>query len=92
MTWIAIATPPFTSIETFDAVHSRFGDEPAGLEARYVGSVDGELRVVMVWASKAARRPLLRPHARPGPGRSARPRAGRRSHGCRLRRRTQLPP
>jgi hypothetical protein len=53
MTWIAIATPPFTSIETFDAVHSRFGDEPAGLEARYVGSVNGELRVVMVWASKA---------------------------------------
>lgn len=53
MTWIAVATPPFTSIETFDAVHDRFGEEPAGLEARYVGKVGGELRVVMVWASKA---------------------------------------
>jgi hypothetical protein len=50
--WIAIGTPPFTSIETFDAVCARFGGEPAGLQARYVGTVGDELRIVMIWASK----------------------------------------
>ena len=50
--WIAIGTPPFTSVETFDAVCARFGGEPAGLQARYVGRVGDELRIVMIWASK----------------------------------------
>jgi hypothetical protein len=52
--WIAIGTPPFTSIETFDAVCARFGGEPAGLLGRYAGTVGDELRIVMVWASKDA--------------------------------------
>jgi hypothetical protein len=52
MTWIAIGTPPFTDIATFDAVCATFGGEPDGLEARWVGQVGDELRVVMVWASR----------------------------------------
>lgn len=52
MTWIAIGTPPFTDIATFDAVCATFGGEPDGLEARWVGQVGNELRVVMVWASR----------------------------------------
>ena len=46
-------TPPFSSIEQFDAVHAQLGGEPDGLEARYVGTVDGAPRVVMLWTSKA---------------------------------------
>lgn len=60
MSWIAIATPPFTSIETFDAVCDRLGEDPPGLEFRFVGSVDGELRVVMGWTSKADAERFLR--------------------------------
>lgn len=54
MKWIAVATPPFSSIEQFDRVMSQLGEEPEGLEARYVGtsSEDG-LRVVTLWESKA---------------------------------------
>lgn len=52
MQWIGIATPPFESIEKFDAVMAQVGDEPEGLEARYVGTTGGELRVVTVWESK----------------------------------------
>ena len=52
MTWIAIGTPPFTDIATFDAVCAAFGGEPDGLEARWVGRVGDELRVVMVWSSR----------------------------------------
>lgn len=52
MTWIAIGTPPFTDIATFDAVCATFGGEPDGLEARWVGRVGDELRVVMVWSSR----------------------------------------
>jgi hypothetical protein len=53
MTWIAVATPPFTSIDRFDSVMSQLGAEPEGLEARYVGTTGGELRVVTLWESKA---------------------------------------
>ena len=54
MQWITIATPPFGSIEQFDKVRASVGDEPAGLEARYVGTTDdGTLRVVSLWESKA---------------------------------------
>ena len=53
MQWIGVATPPFESIEKFDAVMSQIGEEPEGLEARYVGTTSGQLRVVTVWESKA---------------------------------------
>lgn len=53
MQWIAIATPPFTSIERFDQVMSQLGGEPDGLQARYVGTSDDGLRVVTLWESKA---------------------------------------
>ena len=52
MTWIAIGTPPFTDIATFDEVCATFGGEPDGLEARWVGRVGDELRVIMVWTSR----------------------------------------
>ena len=51
--WIAVATPPFRAIEQFDAVMAQIGTEPEGLEARYVGTTGGQLRVVTVWESKA---------------------------------------
>src|SRR5918998_4582769 len=53
MQWIAVATPPFGSIEQFDAVLAQLGEEPDGLEARYVGTANGTLRVVTLWESKA---------------------------------------
>ncbi|MEU4395379.1 hypothetical protein [Kribbella sp. NPDC023855] len=53
MQWIAVATPPFNSIEQFDQVIENLGTEPEGLEARYVGSSDDGLRVVTLWESKA---------------------------------------
>ncbi|NEA37319.1 hypothetical protein [Streptomyces sp. SID13031] len=53
MQWIAIATPPFASIDQFDRVMDNLGTEPDGLEARYVGSAADGLRVVTLWESKA---------------------------------------
>ena len=53
MQWITVATPPFRAVEQFDAVHAQLGGDPDGLEARYVGTVDGELRVVSLWESRA---------------------------------------
>ena len=55
MQWITVATPPFTSIEKFDTlVANQLGGAPEGMEARYVGSTDdGELRVIVLWESKA---------------------------------------
>ena len=54
MQWITVATPPFGSIEQFDEVLAHLGQEPDGLEARYVGPADdGKLRVVTLWESKA---------------------------------------
>jgi len=52
MKWIAVATPPYGSIEQFDAVMAQLGDEADGLEARYVGTTDDGLRVVTLWESK----------------------------------------
>jgi hypothetical protein len=53
MQWIAVATPPFAAIEQFDQVMEQLGaDEPAGLQARYVGSTGDGLRVVTLWESK----------------------------------------
>jgi hypothetical protein len=54
MSWIAIATPPFASIEQFDQVMEHVGAEPDGLQARYVGSAPDGLRVVTLWESKDA--------------------------------------
>jgi hypothetical protein len=51
MKWIAIGTPPFTEIETFDAMCASHGALD-GLEARWVGRVGDELRVIMVWSSR----------------------------------------
>jgi hypothetical protein len=53
MQCITVATPPFQAIEQFDAVRAQQGSEPDGLEARYVGMTNGELRIVSVWESKA---------------------------------------
>ena len=54
MHWITVATPPFGSIEQFDKVRAQVGEEPAGLEARYVGTADdGTIRIVTLWESKA---------------------------------------
>ena len=52
MKWITVATPPFGSIDQLDTVMAQLG-EPDGLEARYVGTADGALRVVALWESKA---------------------------------------
>jgi hypothetical protein len=54
MQWIAIATPPFASIDQFDKVMENVGAEPEGLQARYVGSAADGLRVVTLWESKDA--------------------------------------
>ena len=52
MQWIMVGTPPFR-IEQYDQVHAQLGEEPAGLQARYVGTDgDGRLRIVGVWESK----------------------------------------
>ena len=54
MQWITVATPPFGSVEQFDAVRDTQAEEPPGLLARYVGRADdGKLRIVTVWESKA---------------------------------------
>jgi hypothetical protein len=52
MQWITVGTPPFR-IEQYDTVLAQLGEEPAGLQARYVGTDDdGKLRLVGVWESK----------------------------------------
>ena len=53
MQWITVATPPVGSIEQFDALVAEFDGAPDGLEARYVGTADGELSVISLWESKA---------------------------------------
>jgi heme-degrading monooxygenase HmoA len=52
MQWIAVATPPFGSIEQFDQLTSTLGGEPEGLQARYVGSAGDQLCVVSLWESQ----------------------------------------
>jgi hypothetical protein len=65
MQWITVATPPFGWIEQFDRVRAQLGERPAGLQARYVGSGDGKLRLVPLWESKEHARPVLRREAGP---------------------------
>jgi hypothetical protein len=53
MQWIAVATPPFATIEQFDQVLDQLGEEHVeGLEARHVGTTADGLRVVTLWESK----------------------------------------
>jgi hypothetical protein len=51
MQWITVATPPF-SMEQVETVLSRIG-ELEGLEARYVGTADGRVRIVSLWRSRS---------------------------------------
>ncbi|CAN5178436.1 hypothetical protein BH20ACT5_BH20ACT5_10900 [soil metagenome] len=51
--YITVATPPLESIDQFDKVTSQMAGAPDGLEARYAGTLDGKLRVVTLWESKA---------------------------------------
>jgi hypothetical protein len=51
--WITVSTPPFDTVEQFDHVRAEVGDEPDGLQARYVGMADGKPRIVVLWESKA---------------------------------------
>jgi hypothetical protein len=73
MQWITVATPPFGWIEQFDKVCAQLGERPAGLQARYLGSGDGKLRLVPLWESKGVRRPALRREAGPDARQGARP-------------------
>ena len=77
MQWIAVATPPFASIEQFDRVMDQLGEEPEGLEARYVGTADEGLRVVTLWESKAHADQFFAEPPRPGAGQGPRPRTRR---------------
>jgi hypothetical protein len=52
MQWITVPTPPFGWIEQFNKLRAQLGERPAGLQARYVGSGDGKLRLVPLWESK----------------------------------------
>ena len=52
MQWITVTTPPFGWIEQFDKVRPQLGEIPAGLQARYLGTADGKLRIVTLWESK----------------------------------------
>lgn len=52
MQWITVTTPPFGWIEQFDTVRAQLGEIPAGLQARYLGTADGKLRIVTLWESK----------------------------------------
>ena len=51
MKWITVATPPF-SMDQLDTVLAQL-PEPDGLEARYVGTADGEVRIVSLWQSRS---------------------------------------
>jgi len=53
MQWITVATPPLESLEQFDQVIANLDGPPEGLEARYAGTADGQVRVVTLWESKA---------------------------------------
>ncbi|MDP8938032.1 MAG: hypothetical protein M3O23_09955, partial [Actinomycetota bacterium] len=78
MQWIAVATPPFGSIEQFDTVMAQVGGEPEGLEARYVGTAGDGLRVVTLWESKAHADRFFAERLGPAwPRHSARSRSGR---------------
>ena len=89
MQWIAVATPPFASIEQFDQVMSSMGQEPDGLWRGTSGATDDGLRVVTLWESKAHADRFFAETLGPalakvlGPSRSASPRSsGSRSRAA----------
>jgi hypothetical protein len=51
--WITVATPAFTTVEQFDRLQTYLDHEPEGLEARWVGTTEGRIRIIAVWESKA---------------------------------------
>lgn len=53
MEWITIVDWPGGTVADFDAAHAERGD-PEALVARYLGTFDGDLRIVAVWESKDA--------------------------------------
>ena len=53
MEYIAIMDSPAGSIENMERVLAQIGPEPEGLIARYAGMVNGQLKVVGIWESKA---------------------------------------
>lgn len=53
MEWITIVDWPGGTLSEFDKAHAERGD-PDGIVARYCGVVNGDLRIVAVWESRAA--------------------------------------
>lgn len=53
MEWITVVDWPGGRISDFDKARAEYGD-PDGLVARYCGVVNGDLRIVAAWESKAA--------------------------------------
>jgi hypothetical protein len=53
MEWITIVDWPGGTVAGFDEAHAEHGD-PDGLIARYVGTFDGDMRIIAVWADKQA--------------------------------------
>ena len=51
MSIMSFATPPFTDKEGVDRVVAALGGQPEGLQARFVISYEGGIRVVAVWES-----------------------------------------
>ena len=51
MEWITIADWPGGTVADFDQAHAEKGD-PDALVARYIGTFDGDLRIVAVWRSR----------------------------------------
>lgn len=51
MEWITIVDWPGGSVADFDWAHTEKGD-PDALVARYVGTFEGDLRIVAVWQSR----------------------------------------
>jgi hypothetical protein len=51
MEWVTVVDWPGGVVADFDAAHAERGD-PEALIARYVGTYEGDLRIVAVWESK----------------------------------------
>lgn len=51
MEWLTVVDWPGGTVADFDDAHGERGD-PDGLVARYVGSYQGDLRIVAVWESQ----------------------------------------
>jgi hypothetical protein len=65
MSHVSVATPPMKSIEEFDALAKHLPANPEGMQARYVGTCDGELRIVSVWDSAEAAATFFAEHVGP---------------------------